>query len=308
MVNTGRNTDPANNLQTTQRDATAGVSMHMSETAPVSVIVPCFRAAATVADSVASVAAQTLLPAEVVLVDDGSDDNTLEELRRIERSYPQGWIKVVVLPRNGGLPVARNRGWDHATQPWVAFLDADDTWHPPKLQMQMEALAADPKIMLISHDMNVQSRSDPAPKLKHPVKVHIFKHPVLTVLISRRPFPAASMMVRRDVPFRFDEKRRRCEDFMFWSEILLRGHRCARINQVLASWHKAPFGAGGLSGDLVAMQQGVVDVLRTLHQQGLLRWWQWRLADAIGFVRYIRRHVITFMRRRQNLQLAERSA
>jgi glycosyltransferase involved in cell wall biosynthesis len=279
--------------------------MQVGDTAPVSVVVPCFRSAHTIAHAVASVAAQLVRPAEVVLVDDGSGDGTLEQLHRVAQAYPPGWVKVIAMPRNGGPSAARNRGWEAASQPWIAFLDADDSWHPQKLKLQMEALAEDPQIALIAHDMNVQPRSEPAPALKYPMKVRVFpRH----LLMLRSPFPTASIMVRRDLPFRFDEKRRRAEDFMLWAQILLSGYRCAKLNQVLASWHKPPFGAGGLSGDLVAMYEAALDVRKTLHEQGLLSWWQWRLADAMSVVRYARRRVLTFKRRREGMLLARRNA
>ena len=286
----------------------AAQTVHLSPdggTAPVSVVVPCFRCAHTIAHAVASVAGQMVRPAEVLLVDDASGDGTLEELQRVAQSYPEGWIKVIALPRNSGPSAARNRGWASARQPWIAFLDADDSWHPQKLKLQMDAVTQDPQIALIAHDMNVQSRSEPAPALRYPLKVRVFaRH----LMMLRSPFPTASIMLRRELPFRFDEARRRAEDFMLWAQILLTGYRCAKLNQVLASWHKPPFGAGGLSGDLAAMYEAAADVRRTLRQQGLLGWWQWQFGEAMSLVRYLRRRVITFRRRRQGLFLTRRNA
>ncbi len=111
------------------------------------------------------------------------------------------------------------------------------------------------------------------------------------------PFPTASMVLRRDLPFRFDERRRRAEDFMLWAQILLSGYRCVRIDPVLASWHKPPFGAGGLSGDMDAMYLASIDVRRTLHEQGLLSGTRMRVAGMLGVARYARRRVITYARR-----------
>lgn len=277
----------------------------ISDTAPISVVVPCFRCAHTIGPAVASVAAQLLRPSEVVLVDDGSADGTLERLWEVARAYPSGWVKVVAMARNSGPSAARNRGWEEASQPWIAFLDADDSWHPQKLKLQMEALANDPQIALIAHEMNVQSRSEPTPALHYPVQLRVFpRH----LLMLRSPFPTASIVLRRDLPFRFDEARWRAEDFMLWAQILLSGHRCAKINQVLASWHKPPFGAGGLSGDLSAMYEAAVDVRKSLYEQGLLPWWQWQLADAMSLVRYARRRLLTFKRRYNSLPLARRNA
>ncbi|GLQ91252.1 glycosyl transferase [Dyella acidisoli] len=279
--------------------------IHGGDIAAVSVVVPCFRCAHTIGQAVASVAAQIVRPAEVLLVDDGSGDGTLERLWSVARVYPTGWVKVIAMPRNAGPSAARNRGWEQASQPWIAFLDADDSWHPQKLKLQMEALANDPHIDLIAHDMNVQSRSAPAPALRDPLKVRVFPR---RLLMLRSPFPTASIMLRRDLPFRFDEARRRAEDFMLWAQILLSGYRCAKLNQVLASWHKPPFGAGGLSGDLVAMYEAAGDVRKTLHQRGLLSGWQRRLGDAFSLMRYARRRVITFKRRHDDWLPARRNA
>lgn len=265
--------------------------------APVSVVVPCYRCADTIGAAVASVAAQRLPPAEVLLVDDCSGDGTLERLHEVAASYPAGWVKVHSLPRNGGPSGARNLGWERASQPYIAFLDADDTWHPEKLAIQMDVLAADPDIALLAHAMNVQPRTAPPPQVRRPIAVRVLPNR-LPLLGS--PFPTASMVLRRDLPFRFDERRRRAEDFMLWAQILLSGYRCARIEPVLASWHKPPFGAGGLSGDMEAMYKAAIDVRRSLHQQGLIGGARMHVAAALGVARHARRRVLTYARRFSN--------
>lgn len=272
----------------------AGGTSRATAFAPVSVVVPCYRCTDTIVAAVASVAAQRLRPAEVLLVDDCSGDGTLERLHKVARSYAPGWVKVFSMPRNGGPSGARNCGWEHASQPYVAFLDADDTWHPQKLSLQMDALARDPDIAMIAHAMNVQPRTDPPPAVRHPVAVRVLP-PRLPLLGS--PFPTASIVLRRDLPFRFDEHRRRAEDFMLWAQILLSGYRCARLEPVLASWHKPPFGAGGLSGDMEAMYEAAIDVRRSLHQQGLIGGTRMRVAAVLGVARYARRRVLTYARR-----------
>jgi hypothetical protein len=124
----------------------------------------------------------------------------------------------------------------------------------------------------------------------------------------RSPFPTASIILRRDLPFRFDEQRRRSEDYLLWAQILLSGYRCARVEQVLASWHKEPFGAGGLSGDLAAMYEAGVDARRALHAQGLLGGPQMYVIHVIGLLRYARRRVITYARRFSGTPRAERTS
>nr|WP_175801934.1 glycosyltransferase [Burkholderia anthina] len=129
------------------RDTACGVSDRSDrpQVAPVSVIVPCYRSVSTLERAVASVYAQTWRPAELILVDDASPDDTLACIERLRSRYGDDWIRVIALPRNGGPGVARNVGWRCATQRFIAFLDADDTWHPDKIARQCGWMVPIPK-------------------------------------------------------------------------------------------------------------------------------------------------------------------
>ena len=98
----------------------------------ISVVIPVYNHAAYVADAVASVLGQSLAPADVLVVDDGSTDESAE------RAEAAG-VRVLREPR-GGLSRALNAGIASTTQPLVAFLDADDVWMPDKLERQHAAL------------------------------------------------------------------------------------------------------------------------------------------------------------------------
>src|SRR4051812_1301977 len=99
----------------------------------VSVIIPTYNSAALLAQAIASVLAQSVLPAEIIVVDDGSTDAT-EQLVQCHGSR----VKYV-RQRNQGVSAARNRGVASASGEFIAFLDADDVWHPRKLELQMAA-------------------------------------------------------------------------------------------------------------------------------------------------------------------------
>ncbi len=271
--------------------ARAVSGMHM---APVSVLIPCYRCAGTIGDAVASVAAQTLPPAEVLLVDDGSGDDTLATLHRLASTYEPGWIRVIALPANGGVSRARNAGWEQAAQPYIALLDADDSWGPRKLELQMAALQADASIALIGHLMVERVRGTPVPEPDSPVHVQIVTR---RNLLLHNPYPAASVVFRRDLPFRFDEEFRRSEDFLLWSQIILSGYRCARINQVLAIWNLRRPGATGLSDDRSAMRRTRRDARRKLMRQGLLSRSEYGCARACDVLLALRRDLQLRLRR-----------
>ena len=97
----------------------AGVAQRMNAIVPVSVVVPCYRCRATIERAVASVVAQTWRPAQLILVDDASDDDTAVLLDAIQQRLGD-WVEVLALAENGGAAQARNAGWERATQTFVA--------------------------------------------------------------------------------------------------------------------------------------------------------------------------------------------
>lgn len=100
----------------------------------VSVIIPTYNSAQYVVEAVESVLAQTWRDFEILVVDDGSTDETEQVMRRYEP--PVRYIRQA----NGGVAVARNRGIRESRGRYIAFLDADDTWLPQKLEQQMNLI------------------------------------------------------------------------------------------------------------------------------------------------------------------------
>ena len=115
----------------------------------VSVIIPCFNCQATIAETLASVAAQTLPPKEVILVDDGSSDRTWELLHELRQGhYPHLMLLSHPGHENHGACMARALGVAHASGEYIAFLDADDLYAPRKLERQLEAFERYPEIVM----------------------------------------------------------------------------------------------------------------------------------------------------------------
>lgn len=101
----------------------------------VSVVMPCYRCADTVQESVRSVKAQTLPDWELIAVDDGSDDGTPDVLRALAEGEPR---MRVLHQANGGVSRARNAGMDAAAGRWLCFLDADDYLAPDALERLLD--------------------------------------------------------------------------------------------------------------------------------------------------------------------------
>ncbi len=126
----------------------------------ISCIIPAYNAEAYLAESIASIVAQTYAPAEIIVVDDGSTDATAAVVAGMADSAAgspdEPHIPVRYLHQeNAGPAAARNAGLRSARGALVAFLDADDRWHPQKLERQMDRFAARPELdVSVTHIQN----------------------------------------------------------------------------------------------------------------------------------------------------------
>jgi glycosyltransferase involved in cell wall biosynthesis len=125
----------------------------------VSVIIPAYNARQYLGEAIRSVLAQTLTDHELIVIDDGSKDGTGDWVRE---TFPA--VRCITQP-NGGVSSARNKGLSLATGEFVAFLDADDTWHPDKLRLQVALMRQYPEALLCRTDIVETPLSDPPPAL-----------------------------------------------------------------------------------------------------------------------------------------------
>ncbi len=109
------------------------------EALPISVVIPAYNAGQRLRTAIESVLAQDFQASEILVVDDGSKDNTTE----IANEYPQ---VTCIRQENSGASAARNRGIREAHGDWIAFLDADDYWYPNRLADAAEIIQANPKL------------------------------------------------------------------------------------------------------------------------------------------------------------------
>ncbi|YAF94776.1 MAG: glycosyltransferase [Nodularia sp. CChRGM 3473] len=110
--------------------------MNNHESIPIiSVIIPAYNSGKTINETIQSVLNQTFTNFELIIINDGSQDSTLDIVSQINDAR----IKIFSYPNAGG-NVSRNRGLKHAVGEFVSFLDADDIWTPDKLQVQLQAL------------------------------------------------------------------------------------------------------------------------------------------------------------------------
>ena len=254
--------------------------------AAVSVVIPCYRCAGTIERAVRSVAAQTRRPAELILVDDGSPDETGAVLERLRERYGADWIRVIRLPKNLGSASARNAGWEAATQPYLAFLDSDDAWHPRKIEIQQAWMDAHPDVAVSGHGaLQIGSESDMQPEPDGGEAQAISRRS----LLASNPFITPSVMLRTGVAARFEPGKRHMEDYLLWLEIAAGGGRIVRLPQVLAYTFKAPFGEGGLSAQAWNMERGELAAFATLWRKNRIGAGTVALLSVFSLLKFLRR-------------------
>jgi glycosyltransferase involved in cell wall biosynthesis len=167
------------------------------------------------------------------------------------------------MPENRGPAAARNEGWEAASQPYLAFLDADDAWHPRKLEIQYTWMQAHAEVALTGHSsLWVREEELPSPL---PNEWSAWKVTARRLLLSNR-FLTRCVMILREIPHRFDSSKRYSEDYLLWLKIVLSGYPAWRLELPLAYTYKADFGSTGLTGNLRRMEQGELDTYRQLHR------------------------------------------
>lgn len=157
----------------------------MPAQALVSVVIPAYNHGRYLGEAIASVLAQTCSPMEIIVVDDGSTDDTAAVARRFEPHIRY------VYQQHSGAAAARNHGVELATGEYLSFLDADDLWVADKLARQMAALVRTPGLDMISgHVQHFYSAElDETTRRQLRVAADVMPGPgPSTMLITRRAF------------------------------------------------------------------------------------------------------------------------
>jgi hypothetical protein len=261
-------------------------SMAKQARCPVSVVMPCYNASATVVRAVESIASQASAPLEVIAVDDASGDGTGEILGELaKRSWPFEF-RVVTLAENRGPGEARNAGLEIVAPgaDYIAFQDADDIWLPWKLERQIGWMDRHPACGWTAHRCGVLDRDDIlSGGLSSGVRGDLAGSPITRRgLLLRNAVATPAVVARRDVPGRFRQGWRHCEDLMLWLDWLDGGHEGFMLDETMVCLGRRPRTPGGTTGDLAAMHRGEHRVLRTLATERRMSHgmaWLWAAYD-----------------------------
>jgi glycosyltransferase involved in cell wall biosynthesis len=223
----------------------------------VSVVIPAYNAEATLAETLASIQAQTFQDFEAIVVDDGSVDGTAE----LVRATADARIRVVCVD-NGGVASARNHGIALARGQFVAFLDADDLWEAEKLDLQVDRLLRDPSAGIC---VTAATRVDADGVATGPMPLAPAADECQALLLGSMVLGCISSgTVRRSLLESvggFDVRFGQCADWDMWLRISLQTH-FACLEQSLVRYRVH---GSNMSGDIGLLERDTFAVLDSFY-------------------------------------------
>lgn len=215
------------------------------EAGVISVIMPCYNASRFLRSSVNSVMEQSYSSVELIVVDDGSTDNSLTMLEELAEQHDQ---RITVLrQKNQGPYAARNRGLRHARGQFIAFLDADDLWENDCLEKLQRALKRSGAELAYCGWQNI---GEGGPGKRPHIPPDYENGDTAALFLRGCPWPIHACLVRRELVAQvggFSERYGTSLDYDFWLRISAITHNFILVPEVLAyyRWH----GAGQISSN-----------------------------------------------------------
>jgi len=234
----------------------------------VSVIIPYYNNENTIVRAIESVLYQTYTEIELILINDGSNDNSYNIVNDfIEKNEIK--INVVNIEQeNSGPSVARNKGILLAKGMYVAFLDADDTWEKEKLEIQMNLFNKNPEIDMLGCNfyINIESKNE---KIKKYFVKDELKKITFNEMLYKHFYATPCVIVKKSVLLQvgmFNESQDYMEDSLLFTKIA-RDYEAYMSNDFLVNTYKKSFGESGLSGNINKMQKYELKNFNTLYKE-----------------------------------------
>ena len=256
----------------------------------ISVVIPMYNAEKTILNVLDSVKNQTFLPHEIVIVNDGSTDRSLQIVQKYKEENKKIPIQLID-KKNGGVSSARNLGMKVAQGDWIALLDSDDEWKNNKLERQKQILNENPEIDFLATGRNDEIIASVLGK-----KIGFLTKVEAKDLLIKNLFSPPTVIFKKsivDVVGYFDETQCYAEEGNYFIRIAQRFNAYfMNVSLVNTGGGKAHFGESGLSGNLKEMEKGELKNLRDAKQLKIING-----PEYVGFVifsllKYLRRIII----------------
>ena len=257
----------------------------MTNSPLVSIVIPCYRDSKTLSAAIGSLYKQTYSNIEIILVNDASPETVAIE--RALEEYPE--IVYIKNNINVGLAATRNVGIRNSKGTYVAFLDADDEWHPRKLELQMKYVTD-----------NVAIACDVEEFLTDPPQIRIFSETQesdVEIVRGNLKFSfqnyltGASLLAPKTLVLKvggYDESLRSCEDYDLWLRLLEEGTTLIHLRLPLYYYR---FNSSGLSKNVIAISFWELEVMKR-HLQRNSKRLQFMLLKYPIWTAWLFRHLV----------------
>jgi glycosyltransferase involved in cell wall biosynthesis len=250
----------------------------------VSVVIPHYNDFKNLLRAIDSVEYQTVLPKEIIIIDDCSSDKFEKKILK-EKKYSFK-IKIIFNKINLGPASSRNIGWNISNSRYVAFLDSDDTWHPRKIEIQYNFMKKK-KLNFTAH-YSTTDYDNTFDSWSSNIK---FSQVNKIELLLYNKFTTPTVMLKKKIKFRFPEKKYYIEDYNLWLIIIFNNIEIYLIKKTLTYLHKPSIGFSGLSKDLQAMRKGERDAYRDIYEKKLINYITFLSVLLFSFIKNIRRNL-----------------
>ena len=252
----------------------------------LTVIIPCWNCALTIERAIKSVKNQSMLPQEIILVNDASTDNTLDILYQLSDKYGRDWIKIINLPKNSGPGIARNTGWDNSSCEYIAFLDADDAWYPEKTKIQLTWMIQNKDFSFSGSLSSLKKESSHKHDIFPAEELNVTPLNLIKMLVSNQ-IHARTVVLKRKINLRFKNKDY-AEDYLLWLELLGNQYKGAKINFNLGYFYDLEFGSG-YSGNLYNWEKKELLAIKYLKDHSMISSFQYIIFSTWSFIKYLKR-------------------
>ena len=200
----------------------------------VSVIIPCYNSERTITRAINSVVKQSHQNLEIILVDDKSNDSSIEIIESLIQQHHTHQIHLISLNKNEGVGNARNIGIKNSCGDFFAFLDADDYWHPQKLELSLQKFKENPHIDFIFTSYYIY-KNETMYEYSPSIKVISLK-----TLLKNNYIGLSTVVIKLNKHQRsniYFTNRRKRQDYELWLSLLKKGFKAEYIKKPLTTYH-----------------------------------------------------------------------
>ena len=260
----------------------------------VSIVIPVYNASSTIIKALESVKGQGYKEYEIIIINDGSNDNSdiiISDFIKNNNFLDIKYINQI----NQGVSKSRNIGMKYAEGDFIALLDSDDVWLPNKLEMQIKFLTQNPDIDFLGTNRNGEIFKRFL-NIKFQLLTRITAKNLLYKMFFITPTVIFKKNILEDVGF-FDENMRFAEDAEYFIRIAQR-KKCFLLNVslVLTDIGKTHFGQNGLSSNLFKMHLGELSNLRRAYKDFVINFFEYFFVFIFLQLKFIRRALIIKLR------------